>query len=243
MSEPIRVLIADDETIVRDGLRAIIELAPDLEVIAEAADGTEAVAAARDLHPDVALVDIQMPKLDGIETTRRLIALNPPPRVVILTTFNRNEYVYEAMKAGASGFLLKDIRRGQLTDAIRTVLAGDTLLAPTITRRLIEEFCRQPSPLGGTPLDLAELTPPRARSAHFRRTRTVQQPDRRTADRRRNHRQNPHRPHPHKAAPSRSRPSSRHRLRNRPDPSRQGPRSQLSPTVTESATTMITGCN
>jgi DNA-binding NarL/FixJ family response regulator len=158
MSALIRVLVADDEAIVRDGLRAIIELEDDLEVVGEAADGGEAVDAARALQPDIALVDIQMPRLDGVETTRRLLALPVPPRVLVLTTFDRNEYVYESMRAGASGFLLKDVRRGQLTDAIRTVVAGETLLAPTITRRLIEEFCKRPSPRGGTPPELAELT-------------------------------------------------------------------------------------
>jgi DNA-binding NarL/FixJ family response regulator len=158
MTGSIRVLVADDEAIVRDGLRAIIELEADLEVVGEAADGAEAVAAAIALRPDVALVDIQMPRVDGIEATRRLLALPVPPRVLVLTTFDRNEYVYESLRAGASGFLLKDVRRGQLTDAIRTVVAGDTLLAPTITRRLIEEFCKRPSPRGGTPPELAELT-------------------------------------------------------------------------------------
>jgi DNA-binding NarL/FixJ family response regulator len=117
----IRVLIADDEAIVRDGLRAIVELEEDLEVIAEAADGAEAVELARRLGPDVVLVDIRMPIMDGLEATRRLLGLPQPPRVLVLTTFDRNEYVYEAMKAGASGFLLKDVRRGQLTDAIRKV--------------------------------------------------------------------------------------------------------------------------
>jgi DNA-binding NarL/FixJ family response regulator len=159
VTPPLRVVVADDEAIVRDGLRAIIELAEDIEVVGEAADGAEAVTAVSELRPDVALVDVQMPKLDGIETTRRLLALPSPPRVLILTTFDRNEYVYDAMKAGAGGFLLKDIRRGQLVEAIRTVVAGDTLVSPTITRRLIEEFCRRPSPQTGTPPELAELTP------------------------------------------------------------------------------------
>jgi DNA-binding NarL/FixJ family response regulator len=158
MSTPIRILIADDEAIVRDGLRAIVEHEHDLVVVGEAADGAQAVAAARELEPDVALLDVQMPNLDGVEATRRLVALPRPPHVLILTTFDRNEYVYESMRAGASGFLLKDVRRGQLTDAIRTVVAGDTLVAPTITRRLIEEFCRRPSPPGGTPAALADLT-------------------------------------------------------------------------------------
>jgi len=158
MSTSIRILIADDEAIVRDGLRAIVEHERDLEVVGEAADGEQAVAAARELEPDVALLDIQMPNVDGVEATRRLLALPRPPRVLILTTFDRNEYVYESMRAGASGFLLKDVRRGQLTDAIRTVVDGDTLVAPTITRRLIEEFCRRPSLTGGTPPTLADLT-------------------------------------------------------------------------------------
>ena len=158
MSGTIRILIADDEAIVRDGLRAIVEHESDLEVVGEAADGAEAVVAARELEPDVALLDIQMPNVDGVEATRRLVALPRPPRVLVLTTFDRNEYVYESMRAGASGFLLKDVRRGQLTDAIRTVVDGGTLVAPAITRRLIEEFCRRPSSPGTVPSTLADLT-------------------------------------------------------------------------------------
>jgi len=154
----IHVVIADDEAIVRDGLRAIIDVEDDLEVVGEAADGAEAVSVSRMLRPDVVLVDVQMPNVDGLEATRRIMALEPPPRVLVLTTFDRNEYVYEALKAGASGFLLKDVRRGQLTDAIRIVVAGETLLAPTITRRLVEEFCRRPSPSGNVPQALKELT-------------------------------------------------------------------------------------
>ncbi|MDQ1662053.1 MAG: hypothetical protein QOJ68_2033 [Blastococcus sp.] len=159
MTTKISVLVVDDEAIVRDGLRAIIEVEADLEVVGEAADGAQAVAAARQLQPDIALVDIQMPTMNGVEATRRLLALPAPPRVLVLTTFDRNEYVYEAMRAGASGFLLKDVRRGQLTDAIRTVVSGETLLAPAITRRLIEEFCARPSPRSGRPPELGQLTP------------------------------------------------------------------------------------
>lgn len=154
----IRVLIADDEAIVRDGLRTIIDLEPDLEVVGEAGTGAEAVALARELVPDVVLVDIQMPVLDGLEATRRLARLDVPPKVLVLTTFDRNEYVYEAMKAGAGGFLLKDIRRRQLTDAIRTVVAGEMLVAATVTRRLVEEFCRRPSPSTSRPGALDVLT-------------------------------------------------------------------------------------
>jgi DNA-binding NarL/FixJ family response regulator len=155
----IRVLIADDEAIVRDGLRAIVELEADLEVVAEAADGAEAVELASRHSPDVALVDIRMPNVDGLEATRRLGALPSPPRVLVLTTFDHNEYVYEAMRSGASGFLLKDVRRGQLTDAIRKVVDGDMLVAPAITRRLIEEFCRRTSNDSARRRELVDLTP------------------------------------------------------------------------------------
>jgi DNA-binding NarL/FixJ family response regulator len=154
----IRVLVADDEAIVRDGLRVIIELADDLTVVAEAGDGAEAIEMARQFSPDVALVDIQMPGMDGIEASRQLLALPSPPRVLILTTFDRNEYVYQAMKLGASGFLLKDTRRQQLIDAVRAVASGDRLVAPSVTMRLIEEFCHRPPPRT-RPDSLAELTP------------------------------------------------------------------------------------
>jgi len=155
----LRILIADDEAIVRDGLRTILDLEDDLTVVGEAADGAQAVVAARELTPDVALIDVQMPGMNGIEATRRILQAPNPPRVLVLTTFDRNEYVYEAMRAGASGFLLKDVRRQQLVDAVRTIISGDTLLAPTITRRLIEEFCTRPSPGTKTPPELADLTP------------------------------------------------------------------------------------
>jgi len=138
----IRVLIADDQALVRSGFRMILETEKDIAVVADAADGMEAVQLVDELAPDVVLMDIRMPELDGLEATRQILRRPGAPRVVLLTTFDLNEYVYEAMRAGASGFLLKDVRPQQLVDAVRTVAQGDALLAPTITRRLIEEFTR-----------------------------------------------------------------------------------------------------
>ena len=138
----IRVLIADDQQLIRDGFRMILTSEPDIEVVGEAATGTEAVALTRELRPDVVLMDIRMPELDGIEATRRILARDHEnsTRVLILTTFDLDEYVYDALHAGASGFLLKDAPKQQLIAGIRTVGDGDALLAPSITRRLIEEF-------------------------------------------------------------------------------------------------------
>jgi DNA-binding NarL/FixJ family response regulator len=140
----IRVLIADDQTLVRDGFRMILDAQEDIEVVGEAADGLEAVARSRELRPDIVLMDIRMPGRDGLEATRELLRESPETHVLILTTFDLNEYVYEAMKAGASGFLLKDVPRSQLIEGIRTVAGGEAMLAPAITRRLIEEFVRRP---------------------------------------------------------------------------------------------------
>jgi len=153
----IRVLIADDQTLVRAGFRKILEGDPAIEVVGEAADGLEAVECSRVLVPDVVLMDIRMPGLDGIAATRRLAQAGVAARVLVLTTFDRDDYLYEAMKAGASGFLLKDARRDQLVHAIRTVATGDALLAPALVRRLVEDFCRRPPP-GGPPPAVAELT-------------------------------------------------------------------------------------
>lgn len=141
----IRVLIADDQSLVRAGFRMILEAEEDVEVVGEAADGAEAVDAARELSPDVVLMDVRMPRVDGLEATRRLLgAGGAGPRVLILTTFDLDEYVYEALRAGASGFLLKDTPPEQLVEAIRVVSSGDALLSPTITRRVIAEFVRRP---------------------------------------------------------------------------------------------------
>jgi DNA-binding NarL/FixJ family response regulator len=155
----IRVLIADDQALVRTGFRVIIDADPGLEVVGEAADGREAVEVAQTRHPDVVLMDIRMPNVDGIEATRRLAAAGSrAPHVLILTTFDLDEYVYEALRAGASGFLLKDAGADELLHAVRVVAAGDALLSPSITRRLIADFARRP-PTSERPPALAELTP------------------------------------------------------------------------------------
>jgi DNA-binding NarL/FixJ family response regulator len=154
----IRALLADDQELVRDGFRLILDAQDDIEVVGEAADGAEATELARTLQPDVVLMDIRMPGTDGIEATRAVVADGGRTRVLILTTFDHDEYVYEAFRAGASGFLLKDVPRAQLITAVRTVAGGAELLSPTITRRLIEEFVRRPSAGRTRPQELDELT-------------------------------------------------------------------------------------
>jgi DNA-binding NarL/FixJ family response regulator len=140
-----RVLIVDDQSLVRAGFRMILESEPEIEVVGEAADGLTAVLAARETHPDVILMDVRMPNVDGLEATRRLLEGNESgPRILILTTFDVDEYVYEALRAGASGFLLKDTPPEQLVEAIRIVAGGDALLSPVVTRRVIAEFVRRP---------------------------------------------------------------------------------------------------
>ena len=157
----IRVLLADDQALVRGGFRAILDAEPDIEVVAEASDGAEVLELAARHRVDVALMDIRMPRLDGIEATRRLLAepRSPPTRVLVLTTFDLDDYVYEALRAGASGFLLKEVLPEQLAPAVRVVAAGEALLAPSITRRLIERFAHGPVPGRQSGTLLKELTP------------------------------------------------------------------------------------
>jgi DNA-binding NarL/FixJ family response regulator len=154
------VLIVDDQSLQRFGFRMLLEAAPDTEVVGEAAHGAEAVRRAAELRPDVVLMDIRMPGMDGIEATRQLTQPGGDgPRVLILTTFDLDEYVYDAIRAGASGFLLKDVTAERLFDAVRVIAAGDALLAPAITRRLISEFAAMHRPTDTPPTALAKLTP------------------------------------------------------------------------------------
>jgi len=150
----IRVLLVDDEELVRSGLRLILSTEPDLEVVAEAADGEQALALVELHQPDVVMLDIRMPGLDGIEVARRLAASGSPARVVVLTTFDNDDYVYGALRAGASGFLLKDAPATQLVSAIRAAAAGDAVLAPSVTRRVVDELGRRQAPVAIQRLDV-----------------------------------------------------------------------------------------
>jgi DNA-binding NarL/FixJ family response regulator len=152
----IRVLIADDQALMRTGFQMILDVQPDIEVVGQAIDGTDAIRHYERLTPDVVVMDVRMPSMDGIDATRRLTALDPPARVLILTTFDLDEYVYEALRAGASGFLLKDRPPEELVAAVRVIAAGEALLAPSVTRRLIEEFAKR-APTASRD-ELAELT-------------------------------------------------------------------------------------
>jgi DNA-binding NarL/FixJ family response regulator len=155
----IRILIADDQTLVRGGLRMILDAQSDITVVGEAGDGREALELVRELSPDLVLMDVEMPGLDGIVATRRIFqGLAEPPKVLVLTTFDLDEYVYEAIRAGASGFLLKSAPPQQLVGGVRAVMSGEALLAPEVTRRLLDRFVERPPPSVTTPPELAELT-------------------------------------------------------------------------------------
>jgi DNA-binding NarL/FixJ family response regulator len=155
-----RCLIADDQAMVREGFAAVLDAQPGLLVVGQAADGADAVHQAQHLRPDIVLMDVRMPVMDGLQATRQILAAAGPgrPRVLMLTTFDLDEYVYEALRAGASGFLLKDATAAELVHAVRVVAAGDALLAPSVTRRLITDFARQPHS-GPPPPPLGALTP------------------------------------------------------------------------------------
>jgi DNA-binding NarL/FixJ family response regulator len=152
----IRVLVADDQSMVRAGFRMLLSHEPDIDVVGEASNGLEAVDKVSRFRPTVVLMDIRMPQLDGLEATRQILAADDPPRILILTTFDLDEYIFEALRAGASGFVLKDDPPEQLLAAIRTVAAGDALLSPAVTKRVIKEYARIPRP--SAPKGLSELT-------------------------------------------------------------------------------------
>jgi DNA-binding NarL/FixJ family response regulator len=158
-SGPVRVLLVDDDDLMRAGLRAVLRSDPTIEVVGEAANGRAAVAAARAKRPDVVLMDVRMPDLDGIAATREVVAVSPEARVVILTTFEQDDYIFGALSAGASGFLLKRTSPEELLAAIHTVAAGDSLLSPSVTRIVVDRMARQPEPRAGSSDPLADLTP------------------------------------------------------------------------------------
>ena len=197
----IRVVVADDQALVRAGLKMVLDAEPDIEVVGEAADGEQVLDVARRTQPDVVLMDIRMPVLDGLEASRRLLARDDAPKVLVLTTFDEEEYLYEALRAGTSGFLLKVSPPEQLIGAVRTVAAGNALIDPAVTRRVIAAFGRRvatkpppPTPAGA---DRA-----RARGAAADGARALQPGDRDRADRRRRHGQDPRRARSDEARPA-----------------------------------------
>jgi DNA-binding NarL/FixJ family response regulator len=209
----ITVLVADDQSMVRAGFRLLLADQEGIEVIAEAGDGNEAVAKAARFQPKVILMDIRMPELDGLEATRRILAADPAARVLILTTFDLDEYIYEALRAGASGFVLKDDPPEQLIAAITTVAAGNALLSPAVTKRVIAQFARTPAP--APPPGLDELSRARARGLPADGRRAVQRGDRARAVRVRDDRQVARHARPAQARRARPRPGGRARARER----------------------------
>ncbi|GGO31019.1 response regulator [Microbispora bryophytorum] len=170
----IRVLIADDHTLVRDGLAMMLAEQPDIEVVGEAADGAEAISAARELQPHVVLMDVRMPRVDGIAATAG-ICRDTAAKVLVLTTFDLDEYVYDALRAGASGFLLKDMRRAELVEAVRVISAGESLLAPTVTRRLIGDVVGRSRPAAARPAAAHQADDRRLAALTVRELETLRQ--------------------------------------------------------------------
>lgn len=154
----IRVVLADDQALVRGGFRSILEKQPDISVVGEAADGLDAVHLVRETRPDLVLMDIRMPNLDGLAATEQVMRMADPPRVVVLTTFDADEYVYSALRSGATGFLLKDISPERLAEAVRDAVSGEAMLSPSITQRLVESYVQAPAPVEGVPAQLRVLT-------------------------------------------------------------------------------------
>ena len=208
----IRVLIADDQALVRSGFRLVVETRDDLEVVGEAENGAEAVRLTAELEPDVILMDIRMPEIDGIEATRQVVASGSAARILVLTTFDVDEYVYAAIRAGASGFLLKDVRPTDLVDAIRLVASGNALLGPTVTERLLERFAD-----GGGNSEavdaVAALTAPRARDSAASRRRALERRVGRAARRRRDDGEDARVERPAEARRARPGPGGDRRLR------------------------------
>jgi len=211
-----RVLIADDDALARTALRTIIDAHDDIELVAEAEDGLQAVEHTARLHPDVVLLDIRMPNLDGLQAARQILAsASNRAQVIMLTTFDLDEYVYDALKAGATGFLRKDAPPERLLAFVRSAGEGEALLDPKITRRLVERYARR------VPDQQAlRAHPARAGSAHPSRRRPQQRRDRRRHVPQRSHRKNPRQPDTRKTRPTRPRPSGRARLRGRAGPTR-----------------------
>ena len=215
----IRVVVADDQVLVRSGFTMLLTGESDIEVVGEASNGAEAVALAASEHPDVMLMDVRMPVMDGLEATCRITGDESlaSTRVVILTTFDLDEYVHEALRAGASGFLLKDTLPVDLLNAVRVVAAGDALIAPSITRRLIEEFARRPEPAAAATASAALDAAHRARAggARTRRQGPVERRDRRRAVHQPRHREDPRQPAADEARRPRPGPARDGRLRDR----------------------------
>jgi DNA-binding NarL/FixJ family response regulator len=212
----IRVALIDDQELVRTGFRVVLEAQPDMTVVGEAADGLAAVAlAAGRPQPDVMVMDVRMPRLDSVGATQQICAAGDRPRVLMLTTFDLDEYAFAALKAGASGFLLKDVPPHELLFAIRSVHSGDAVVAPSTTKRLIDRFVPLlPAAGAEAPPDLAELTE-REREVLIHMAAGLSNGDRRTAGRRRSHDQDPRRPDPEQARPARPGPVRRTRPRER----------------------------